>query len=148
MITITIEGTPEGKARPRRGARGRDFTAPETRLYEERLAWAARQAMRGQEPMEGPLCVAVLASFAPPESWSAAKQGRALRGLIRPTVKPDWDNIGKTLDALNRIVWRDDAQVVEATCKKIYAARPGLQVRVWRLGEGMQDELAQEEVAT
>lgn len=139
MVTVHLSETPQGKGRPRHTKGGGTYTPPETRAYEERLAWAARAAMRGAEPLEGPLVVAVLARFAPPESWSGAKKSRALRGLVRPTGKPDADNVLKALDALNKIVWADDAQIVEATVKKIYAAAPGLLVRVWRLEEGLAD---------
>ena len=48
-----------------------------------------------------------------------------LDGLIRPTKKPDWDNIGKVVcDALNGIAYRDDAQIVDSMVRKFYGEVP------------------------
>jgi Holliday junction resolvase RusA-like endonuclease len=39
-----------------------------------------------------------------------------------PVVKPDWDNLGKMLsDALNQVIWSDDAQICEAHVYKRYS---------------------------
>ena len=55
------------------------------------------------------------------------------KGEIRPTVKPDWDNIGKIIsDALNGIAYKDDAQVVSCTVEKRYSNTPC--VEVWLEG--------------
>lgn len=48
-----------------------------------------------------------------------------LDGKIRPTKKPDWDNIGKIVtDALNKIAYRDDSQVVACRVEKWYGPIP------------------------
>lgn len=51
--------------------------------------------------------------------------------------KPDLDNLAKSvLDALNGIVWRDDAQVASLSMSKQIAAGdecPGVLIRVGRL---------------
>ena len=39
-----------------------------------------------------------------------------------PTLKPDWDNVGKAVcDALNGIAYKDDAQITAAEVKKRWA---------------------------
>ena len=58
----------------------------------------------------------------------------ALAGLIHPTKKPDWDNFAKAVDALNMIVWVDDAQIVDGRVKKIYHEAPAFVARVRELG--------------
>ena len=51
--------------------------------------------------------------------------------LIRPTRKPDFDNIGKIIcDALNGIAYRDDAQIVDALVRKFYSDTPRVIVEI------------------
>ena len=53
-----------------------------------------------------------------------------LDNKIYPTVKPDTDNIAKSiLDALNGIAYKDDKQVVTLSVKKRYDEVP--RVSVW-----------------
>jgi Holliday junction resolvase RusA-like endonuclease len=134
-IVITMNGEPQGKGRPR-FARGHAYTPQATRNYETALKFAAQVAMRGREILEGPLKIEVFAGFGIPKSWSAAKSARALIGTIRPTGKPDIDNVLKAMDALNGIVWRDDAQVVTASISKRYTDNPRLRIEVERLWTG------------
>ena len=49
--------------------------------------------------------------------------------MIRPTTKPDNDNILKIVaDSLNQIAYKDDAQVVDAQIRKFYSRRPRVAV--------------------
>lgn len=49
-----------------------------------------------------------------------------------PTVKPDVDNFNKAVfDALNGLVWRDDALIVRHDCEKVYGAPTRVEVTVW-----------------
>lgn len=132
MTTITIElpGEPKGKGRPRFTRAGIAYTPSKTRSYEASLAWTAAAAMKGAKPLEGPLTLTVEAHMPIPASWSGKRQRMAAAGDIRPTTRPDYDNILKALDALNRIVWRDDAQVVDMRCVKRYAERPLLRITI------------------
>lgn len=138
MITVELPGEPKGKGRPRsRVAWTRDdkpfvavYTPAETRKYEMALAWAAKAAMRGKPPLEGPLKISVEAYFGVPVSWSQKKRDSALTGVIRPTGSPDIDNILKVIDGLNGIAWRDDSQIIEAHVSKLYAEQPRLKVEI------------------
>lgn len=130
-IIIELEGVPIGKGRPRsRRGQARPYTPEATRSFEEALGFAGRAVMRARLPLEGPLAVTVHAYLPIPPSWSAIKRRWALDGTIRPRTKPDTDNILKTIDALNKIVWRDDAQVVDGHVHKFYAAEPRLRIEV------------------
>lgn len=134
MIVVHVPGPPQGKGRPRtRKNGGRPYTPAKTRAYEQllRLHAVAEMAKPGARKFTGPVVVAVLAAFAIPPSWPKAKQEKARRGTLRPTVKPDFDNISKMVDALNGVVWGDDSAVVEAHFKKIYYPTPSLTIRVW-----------------
>lgn len=130
-IVIELPGPPQGKARARVTRFG-TYTPAKTRAYEAALAWRAKTAMAGRPPLDGPLAVRVKAYMPIPRSWSKKKQAAALAGTIRPISKPDWDNLAKACDALNGIVWTDDARVVDGAVHKVYSDRPRLRVEVAR----------------
>lgn len=136
-IRIVLRGTPQGKGRPRFvRATGRAYTPAKTRSYESDLRLAAQDAMGARPPIAGPVRVDIRASLPIPPSWSKSKRAGAALNLIRPTSRPDADNFLKaTADALNSVVWRDDAQIVEATVTKRYSDTPALEVIVRELGE-------------
>lgn len=131
-VTIHLPGPPQGKARPRfRRDSGHAYTPERTRAYEKALRTEAALAMRGKKMLAGALIARIEAFFPIPQSWSKLKRTRALIGTVCHTTKPDCDNICKAaLDALNGIVFRDDAQVVKATVSKHYAVKPYLLVTV------------------
>lgn len=89
--------------------------------------------MRGLPPIEGPVAINILAAMSIPSSWSTKKRDAALAGSIRPTVKPDLDNIEKMLDAFNGIIWVDDVQVVEKNSSKVYAEKPFFRIEITRV---------------
>lgn len=138
IITIRLAGIPEGKGRARSTLikpRGKpafisNYTPANTRRYESNLKFVAQETMGDRAPIEGPLKVCVFASFPVPASWSKKKQAAALAGEIRPTTKPDADNLMKVLDALNQVVWRDDSQIVDGFVRKFYSETPGLIVTI------------------
>jgi Holliday junction resolvase RusA-like endonuclease len=136
MIKIELPGEPRGKDRPRflRNRAKPAYTTPRTAEYEESLAKVAMIAMAGRKPLDGPLFVTIRAYFGIANSWSKKDKASALAGYLRPTKKPDWENIAKTLDAFNGIVWVDDAQIVDARVTKEYSPMPRLVVEVYELG--------------
>lgn len=130
-VLIVLSGEPQGKGRPRFvRSTGHAYTPSNTRKYEDSLRNAAGEAMGEQPPFEGPVSVVVVAILPIPASWSRKKRDAALAGAIWPTVKPDWENIAKMLDAFNEIVWRDDRQVVDGRVVKRYGDRPRLIIEV------------------
>jgi Holliday junction resolvase RusA-like endonuclease len=121
-ITIALQGAPIAKARARfssyRG-RLRVHTPPATKVYEEQVRLVAWQAMRGRSIFSGAVEVEMRFVFAPPASWSEKKRLAAIAGDISHTSKPDCDNLAKSwLDAMNRIVFSDDAAVTKVTAEK------------------------------
>lgn len=130
MIEIFLAGAPRGKERVKTAADGHAYTPERTVSFEGRLAYAAQIAMGERPPFEGPLRLDVIMYMAVPASKPRKWREAALRGEIRPTQKPDWDNGGKLTDALNLIVWVDDKQIVDGRVRKFYSARPRTEVRV------------------
>lgn len=132
-LTITIPGKPMGKQRPRASKRGgfvRLYT-PEQTVNAETFTKLCAMDQVGQPMLEGPLVVAMHAVFDVPDSWSKKKKADALSGALRPTGKPDLDNLAKLYsDALNKVVWGDDAQIVSMALSKSYGTEPGVVITV------------------
>jgi Holliday junction resolvase RusA-like endonuclease len=128
MIAFQIPGDPVAKGRPRFvRATGRAFTPQKTLNYEAVVKQYAADAMRGRKPFEGPLRVTIRATFLVPKSWSQKKK----REAYWKTSKPDADNIAKLCkDAMNKIVWTDDAIVAELCVQKRYGPVASLAVSV------------------
>lgn len=124
MITITLDGPPRGKERVKTAQHGHKYTPERTVTWESRMAFQAQHVMAGRPLMEGPLVVKMRLYMPVPVSKPKAWRAKALDGKIRPTVKPDADNAAKLLDALNMVVWVDDAQIVELVVTKHYSDRP------------------------
>ena len=74
----------------------------------------------GHEPATGKCSVHVLAQFEIPKSWPKKRREAAVRGEVAPG-KPDIDNVVKiALDAINGVVFEDDAQVNRINATKRY----------------------------
>ena len=147
-IRFTVPGEPQGKGRARIGKVGgyaRLFTPAKTLAYEGLVAQLAQQAMAGAALLEGPVQLHCDLLFSIPRS--AAKKHRAamLAGQMRPTKKPDADNVLKAIcDGMNGVVWRDDVQAVDIRITKRYAEVPGVIVAVtaWHEMQQAQKEAA------
>ena len=116
---LTVIGEPVSKGRPRFG-RGKTYTPAKTIAAETFIQLCATQ--KGvPKMMNGPLRLTVTFSMGIPKSWSAKKKAEAELGNIRPTSKPDIDNLIKLVgDALNGIAYKDDSQIVEIQAVKKY----------------------------
>jgi Holliday junction resolvase RusA-like endonuclease len=117
------------------------YTPKETVAYEERIKAIARRAWGDAEPSRRPIELQVTVHVEIPSSWSKWKAEGATRGEIAPTDDPDLDNIVKAVsDAMNGVVYADDAQVIAVDAVKLYAPQgsPGwIEVAVrenWRAG--------------
>ena len=118
-MIFEILGKPYGKGRPRFTRNGHTYTPAETTNYENLVRLAYQQA--GCEKLEGEIVATIKAVYPIPKSTSKKKRAEMLAVNIRPTVKPDCDNIAKTiLDALNKIAYDDDSQVVGLGVVKVY----------------------------
>lgn len=70
---------------------------------------------------DGCVSVSIDAVFPVPAGWSRATKRQDLAGLIKPSGKPDLDNIAKAvLDALNAVAYTDDSKVVALHITKRY----------------------------
>ena len=135
-LQLTIDGQPQGKARPRFIKSGYAYTPENTRRYEKRIKQvAALEVLRqGWQITDKAVSVSICARFPIPESWTKRKKLMALSGDLHPVKKPDSDNITKAvLDAMNGIVYNDDVQVIDVRVIKQYCTTgqvPGVDVLV------------------
>jgi len=134
VIEFTVPGAPVGKGRPRIikiAGHSRMKTPEKTANYESLVALAAHRAMAGHPMLLGPCDVTLRIIVPVPASWSQKKQRAALAGTVKPTTKPDIDNVEKVIfDALNGVLWKDDVQVVDVLKSKRYGLQPGVTVKV------------------
>ena len=107
-MQIFIPGKPQGKGRPRYW-KGHAVTPESTRKCER------------YGVSDKPIAIEITAFYLVPKSWSKKKQAAVYAGEIKPTVKPDIDNIVKiVLDGLNGVAFTDDKQVIEIQAQKCY----------------------------
>ncbi|TKI65581.1 RusA family crossover junction endodeoxyribonuclease [Lysinibacillus mangiferihumi] len=66
-----------------------------------------------------------------PKSFSKKKHQQAVDGELRPTTKPDVDNLAKGIkDGLSKVIWHDDSQVTELFVRKWYSDNPRAEVTI------------------
>lgn len=146
MIRFTIHGEPQGKGRPKFSKRGNIAIArtPEKTVIYENLVRMEYQRQCGNFRFgdDEQLCMTVNAYYAIPKSVSKAKKQAMLNGKIKPTKKPDVDNVLKVIaDSLNQIAYRDDAQIVRAIINKRYALTPCVCVEIEPMNEQKEEAL-------
>lgn len=131
-VEFKILGKPQGKARPRFTRHGIIYTPKETQDYEKEVANAYKIAAKRMSFGSEAVAISVKVYYPVPKSWSTSKRKAALQGDIRPTVKPDGDNILKIIaDALNGIAFDDDKQIFSWHLSKFYANEPCVIVRIY-----------------
>lgn len=124
-MKFTVEGKPQGKARARtfynrRLGKMQSITPEKTVDYEDLVRWSYKAA-GGEYYGRGLFVVHITAVYEVPTSYLKNTREMALRGEIKPAVKPDIDNIVKSiLDALNGVAYYDDSEVIGLTAEKMY----------------------------
>ena len=133
VVSFTVQGEPFGKQRPRHSrVSGTTYTPKETKAHEKLIRQEyARQCSGKRFPDGAPLRLYVEAHMGIPKNTSKARRTAMLIKAVRPTKKPDWDNIGKLVcDALNGVAYDDDRCICEARVIKLYGEEPHLRVRL------------------
>ena len=130
-ITIPIE--PVSQLRPRATSRGgytRVYDPPKVKAYKDNVRkFLEDYPIKKFSDVE----LDVKAKFYLPVQKSISKKEQELRlsNVHRPKVKADLDNYTKSLlDALNGLVWDDDAKIVHLEADKYYAEQPRIEIEV------------------
>lgn len=130
-FTIPIE--PVGQMRARAtavGGHARTYKHSKQKGAEDKiLAFAA--ANRPEQPLDCPLEVTVDAYLPIPASMTKLNRAMAISGELRPTKKPDADNLAKNLlDCFNGVFWTDDKNIVGLLVRKYYSDKPRWEVEI------------------
>lgn len=122
-INILIPGKVKGKQRPKFNRySGKVYTPQQTINYENWVKTCFLEQYGEIKLLEKPLKVIINSYYEMPKSVSKKKKMQMLRNEIVPTVKPDLDNIAKSiLDSLNGLAYLDDKQVVYLEVAKLYS---------------------------
>jgi Holliday junction resolvase RusA-like endonuclease len=138
FIKFTIPGEPKGKGRPkflRQGNFVRTYSPETTVNYENWVKICFQEAE--QEMLTGQLKAEIECFYGIPKSYSKKKKEDALKGYLRPTKKPDIDNITKIiLDALNGMAYPDDKNIVSCLVDKWFDETPRVEVMLYVVGGG------------
>ncbi|MCM0625328.1 RusA family crossover junction endodeoxyribonuclease [Lysinibacillus sp. OL1_EC] len=131
VLTFEIPGDVQAQQRPRVTRNG-TFDPKESKDYKSfvRLV-AAEHAPESLITEDIKLTIDVYRKMPKAISNSKKKLQQALNGELRPTTKPDIDNLAKGIkDGLSKVIWRDDSQVTELVARKWYSDNPRAEVTI------------------
>lgn len=118
-----MTGDPKPQPRMRHYRRGNlvgGYTPPTADKWKVACAVAAHDAVG--KPWDGPIRLAIWFRLARPASHRRKDGTLRPKAPARPSGRPDLDNLAKAvMDALNRIAFNDDSQIVELILGKSYA---------------------------
>lgn len=128
-VKFTILGEPEGKGRPRFRRQGpyvQTYTPEATISYENLIKTEYHRQCNGFKfDASAQLDVRIMAYYGIPKSKSKKVKKMMEEHQLRPIKKPDADNVIKVvLDALNKIAFQDDTQVVDLQIRRFYSYDP------------------------
>lgn len=132
-VNFTVYGEPKGKGRPRFArATGHAITPKDTVAYENLVRMEfINQCGEVRFPDDAMLDLRIHAFYSIPKSASRKKRSAMLVGTIRPTKKPDMDNVVKIIaDSLNQVAYRDDTQIVDCQVRKFYSEKPRVTIYI------------------
>ena len=127
-IKIVIYGEPVPQGRPRFARIGKyvhAYDPQKSKEYKQLVRFWITQHLKkidDWKPFENALYVDITFWLSIPSSWSKKKRIEADSGIIRPVKRPDADNLFKSLDALNGLLWVDDSIITDLHIRKRYTA--------------------------
>lgn len=135
-MRFEVAGEIVGKGRPKFTKRGRTYTPKKTSIYERtiKIAYLNKYSYLSKKSLRIKICAYLEVA----KSHSKVKKTKMLDNLLQCTKKPDIDNIAKVvLDALNKVAYLDDTQVVELVAIKRWSNESRLKVIIEEIGETM-----------
>jgi Holliday junction resolvase RusA-like endonuclease len=130
-IQFTFMGIPIAKGRPKFARYGnfvKAYTPQDTINAEQDFKYQSLR-YRPQTPIIGAISLKIDTYRPMQKGMSKKKQELAKAGILRPTVKPDWDNLAKLVcDAMNGIFYKDDNQIVCCIVNKYYSDIPRIEI--------------------
>ena len=134
MMKFTVLGIPVAKGRPKFAKRGNfvtSYTPQDTVNYENLVRLSYQQSCDELRVLQGEVSMKIDAFFPIPKSTSKKKHQLMAIGAIQHTKKPDADNVAKAIcDALNKIAYVDDSQIVSLEVNKYYSDVPRAEITI------------------
>lgn len=147
-VRFVVPGEPTGKGRPQtkvlysakgftdkktgkiRNTMVNNVTPKKTVIYENLVKCIYHEQCQDfRFPDEAMLDMRILAYYSIPKSKTKKIKDQMIKGILRPTKKPDMDNVVKVIaDSLNQVAYRDDTQIVDCQCRKFYSETPRVEV--------------------
>lgn len=129
-LDFVIYFTPQSTPRPRSGRGGRFYVkgaADNSNAFKEFIT--------NSEHDFGIITTAamfVVDVYLPiPPGMNRVEQILSELKLIRPIVKPDWDNIGKTYsDMIQKHLLMEDCTIIDGRTRKFYSAKPRVEINI------------------
>lgn len=140
---IFIPIHPMGAVRTTQKQKFVDTRAKKYFAYKQVIALFSKKYFK--KAITGPISIEIV--FYMPIPKNGKSKGKKVNiGQIH-VIKPDIDNLIKgVFDSLNKIAWKDDAQVYEVHSKKVYSTNPGIALELWELdNDGPKTETNREE---
>jgi len=134
MIKLILPIEPVAQARPRARRFGKGirlYDPPKTATFKRKLSKLAME-MYHDTPVEGEIYLKVAFYRKIQKSISKKEHDRRASGAHRPIVKADLSNYLKSFeDALNGVLWKDDAMIVHEEIDKYYSDKPRIEVEIY-----------------
>lgn len=138
-MRFEVAGEVIGKGRPRFTRSGRTYTPKKTQDYEKviKTAYLSKYSYLSKKSLR----IKIIAYLEVAKSHSKVKKTKMLANQLQCTKKPDIDNITKVvLDALNKVAYLDDTQVVELAIIKRWSDAAKLKIIIEEIGETMNSK--------
>jgi Holliday junction resolvase RusA-like endonuclease len=133
-MKFTVLGIPVAKGRPKFAKRGNfvtSYTPQDTVNYENLVRLSYQQSCNELRVLQGEVSMKIDSFFPIPKSTSKKKHQLMAIGAIQHTKKPDADNVAKAIcDALNKIAYVDDSQIVSLEVNKYYSDVPRAEITI------------------
>ena len=132
IYEFEVPGKITGKGRPRVNTQTAiAYTPTKTKEYEDLVKQYFILKYRRINPLEGRIRVEIKAYFSIPKNASKKQKEEMLKDNISPIKKPDIDNIAKIiLDALNKLAFKDDNQIIKLDIEKVYSEEEKVYVKI------------------
>ena len=141
MVEIVVYGTPAPAGSKTVGfAKGgrhfvRDSSGKRGSDWRRNVAQEAGVAMTGRPLLDGPLTLEVVFTVPRPKGHFGVKGVRP-SAPTHPTVAPDTTKLLRAIeDAMEGIVYRNDAQIVEQVARKVYGEPASARILIDKLAE-------------
>ncbi|MFF2174955.1 RusA family crossover junction endodeoxyribonuclease [Lysinibacillus sp. NPDC058147] len=134
VLKIEIPGDVQAQQRPKFSSFGNNVSVRDPKESKDYKSFvrlvAAEHAPESLITEEIRLSIDVYLKI-PKKYHTKPKMALIHAGKLRPTTKPDIDNLAKGIkDGLSKVVWHDDSQVTELVARKWYSDNPRAEVTI------------------